>query len=374
MKSILKNTVLTLLAWGMALSVFGQDDITLHIGDAAPPIQYSKWIKGEPVASFEGEQLFILEFWATWCGPCKAAMPHLTKLQKEYEGKARFIGVDVWEHHGSEEKPYDSYLPAVVKFVNGNAANMGYSVIADNNEQFMGNKWLKAAGINGIPSTFIIKNNQILWIGHPLALDTTLPKILDGSYNLQGYKLAYEKRAEASRKQTAEMKAAMDPVTDALKAKDYQKALAMMEEAKVKAPILKISMDNMKFMTLLKNINQEQAMAFAKEWAKDFKSAPAYVLSGVAGEAGLSKTTYLAAAKNYEAAKLESNPIILHLLASCYAKGGDYKNAVAAEEKAIEGAKKALKEGTMIGSIMDYTVTEYEQALAGYKNGKLPNS
>lgn len=178
----------------LTLSAFAQNGVTLRIGDPAPELKYSKCIKGQPVTSFDGNQLYILEFWATWCGPCKAAMPHLTELQKQYEGKARFVGVDVWEHHGDESRSYESYLPAVEKFVKGNDANMGYSVVADNNEEFMANHWLKAAGQNGIPATFIIKNKQIIWMGHPMLLDTTLPKIIDGSYNMQAYKVAYEKK------------------------------------------------------------------------------------------------------------------------------------------------------------------------------------
>jgi tetratricopeptide (TPR) repeat protein len=154
-----------------------------------------------------------------------------------------------------------------------------------------------------------------------------------------------------------------------LKAKEYQKAFDLMEKAKADQPILKISMDNMKFTTLLKNISQEQAMAFAKEWAVTFKSAPVYVMGAVANEKGLEKSTYLEAARMYEASKPESNPVALHLLASCYAQGGDYKNAVASEEKAVADAKTALKEGKMIGTIMDYTVVEYEEVLAKYRKG-----
>jgi tetratricopeptide (TPR) repeat protein len=198
-------------------------------------------------------------------------------------------------------------------------------------------------------------------------LDTTLPKILDGSYDMQAFKVAYEKKAAVSGKQEAAMMAALKPVQDALKAKEYQKAFDLMEKAKADQPILKISLDNMKFTTLLKNISQEQAMAFAKEWAVTFKSAPVYAMGAVANEKGLEKSTYLAAARMYEASKSESNPVVLHLLASCYAQGGDYKNAVASEEKAVRDAKTALKEGKMIGTIMDYTVVEYEETLAKYR-------
>ena len=351
------------------LSAYAQDtEVTLRIGDKAPPVKYSKWIKGTPVETFQGDQLYILEFWATWCGPCKAAMPHLTKTQKKYEGKATIIGVDVWEKV-DEGKTYETALPLVTKFVQGNDANMGYSVVADNNEQHMGNKWLKAAGQNGIPSTFIVKNERIIWIGHPIKLDSTLEVIMNGNYNMEEYKTAFDKRVEASMKQSAGMRAAMEPVNLALKAKDYKKAFEMMEKAKVDQPILKISLDNMKFSTLLKHISQEEAIAFGKEWQKEFKTAPTYMLSTVSGEEGLNKTTYHWAAENFlsNSSNTNSNPAISNILAACYAKAGDFKNAVLHQEKAVEAARTALKEGKMIGTIMDYTVTDYEEILAKYR-------
>ena len=73
-----------------------EDEITLQIGDDAPGLQYSKWVKGTPVTSFEKDRMYVLEFWATWCGPCKAAMPHLSELAKKYEDKATFMGVNIW--------------------------------------------------------------------------------------------------------------------------------------------------------------------------------------------------------------------------------------------------------------------------------------
>ena len=350
------------------INLHAQDDVSLKIGDPAPALKYSKWIKGTPIQSFTGEKLYILEFWATWCGPCKAAMPHLTKLQKEYDGKATFIGVGVWEKV-KEGETYESTLPMVAKYVEGNTAKMGYSVVADNNEQHMGNNWLKAAGQNGIPSTFIIKDEKIIWIGHPMSLDTTLPKIINGSYNQTEYKLAFEKRNEASRKQVAAMRAGSKKVQVALDAKDYKKAFELMEEVKLEVPILKISMDNLRFKTLLKHVSEKEAIAFAEHWQKDFKGAPQYVLMEVKDMDGLSKETYQWALKNFESNNTRDiNPMMHVLIASVYAKAQDFQNAVIHQEKAIEGAKTALKEGKFVGTIMDYTIKEYEEELAKYQN------
>src|SRR6218665_809533 len=92
-----------------------QQTNNLTIGDQAPQLKYGKWIKGEPVTSLTGDQLYVLEFWATWCVPCIQAMPHLTKLQKEYKDKVNFIGVNIAERV-DEGKPYESSLPSVEKF------------------------------------------------------------------------------------------------------------------------------------------------------------------------------------------------------------------------------------------------------------------
>ena len=67
----------------------------LKIGDKAPALQVAKWLKGTPVKAFEPGKVYVVEFWATWCGPCKQSIPHLTELQKKYAGKVKFVGVAV---------------------------------------------------------------------------------------------------------------------------------------------------------------------------------------------------------------------------------------------------------------------------------------
>ena len=63
-------------------------EASLKVGDPAPALKATKWLQGTEVKSFEKGQVYVVEFWATWCGPCIVMMPHMSDLQQEYKGKA----------------------------------------------------------------------------------------------------------------------------------------------------------------------------------------------------------------------------------------------------------------------------------------------
>src|SRR5687768_14820567 len=69
----------------------------LGIGSPAPKLTVKQFLKGEPVTGFEKGKTYVVEFWATWCGPCIRSIPHLTELQKKYP-QITFVGVSVWEN------------------------------------------------------------------------------------------------------------------------------------------------------------------------------------------------------------------------------------------------------------------------------------
>ncbi|HRJ50821.1 MAG TPA: redoxin family protein, partial [Phycisphaerales bacterium] len=117
---------------------------SLKVGDAAPPIKVDEWVKGEAVGSFDKGKVYVVEFWATWCPPCRAAIPHLTTLQREYKD-VTIIGVT-----GSERRPEsgpDKRLDNLKKFVKDQGDSMNYRVAYDSDREMV-KDWMEAAGRN----------------------------------------------------------------------------------------------------------------------------------------------------------------------------------------------------------------------------------
>jgi thiol-disulfide isomerase/thioredoxin len=161
----------------------GAKTTAIDLSDPAPPLRVLEWIKGEPVQQFEKGTVYVIEFWATWCRPCIAAMPHLSNLANEYKGRVIALGIDIYEDKvrkvASREK--------IKAFVDSMGYQMDYRVgVQDSN--YMETGWLEASGekVNGIPRCFVVNaKGKLAWIGHPKDLAEVLPKIVDNTWDIQ---------------------------------------------------------------------------------------------------------------------------------------------------------------------------------------------
>ncbi|MFT7485009.1 MAG: peroxiredoxin [Candidatus Paceibacteria bacterium] len=160
---------------------YGND---LAIGDPAPDIEVSHWLKGDAVPSFAAGQIYVLEFWATWCGPCVGNMEHLSKIQEAYADRGvTVIGLS------------DEALQTTVKFLlkpAGAAPRMQNDraryTLATDPDRSVHQAYFEAAGLRGIPAAFVIgKDARIEWFGHPVDLDPVLAAVEAGTWDRDQY-------------------------------------------------------------------------------------------------------------------------------------------------------------------------------------------
>jgi thiol-disulfide isomerase/thioredoxin len=201
---------------------------SLKVGDAAPPFKVTEWYKGEAI-TMDQDKTYIVECWATWCGPCIRAFPHLSEIAKANEGKISVIGVNVWERKTAEE---------VKAFVEKQGDNMSYLVAADG-DKVISEQWLKASGQRGIPCAYIVHKGKINWIGHPMGLkQELLDSIVAGTYDVGA-------AAKQKEQQQAFVKHFGEKVAPLIKKKDFAEAIASLEEMKKEFPAQEASVNTM---------------------------------------------------------------------------------------------------------------------------------
>ena len=184
-----------------------------ELGDPAAELKIANWVKGESVAmSGDAKNIYVVEFWATWCPPCRTSIPHLTEMQKQFKDKnVTIIGVT------------DEKQAVVAPFVKSMGEKMDYRVaIDDDSETAKG--YMQAYGINGIPHAFIVREKKVIWHGHPMdGLDKTLEDVIAGKYDLA--KAKAKMKAEALTEKFREAVAEGDDATADRVAQEIQAAI-----------------------------------------------------------------------------------------------------------------------------------------------------
>jgi thiol-disulfide isomerase/thioredoxin len=143
-----------------------------ELGMPAPALNVTEWVKGKAVDLNEGKgkNIYVVEFWATWCPPCRASIPHLTELQKKFKDKGVIV-IGVSDETVAEVKP----------FVTKMGTKMEYTVAVDKNDKTSA-AYMGAFGVGGIPHAFVVdKTGAIVWHGHPMGgLDKAIEAVLEG--------------------------------------------------------------------------------------------------------------------------------------------------------------------------------------------------
>ena len=112
-------------------------------------------------------QPMVIEFWASWCGPCRMAFPHLTQMARRYQkNRLIVIGLNI-----------EGDALSAQRTVAQQGDKMGY-VVAIDSAQAGSNQLMSAAGMSGIPCAFIVDHKGIIrHHGHPM--EPAFSEILD---------------------------------------------------------------------------------------------------------------------------------------------------------------------------------------------------
>jgi len=154
----------------------------LDLGDPAPELKINSWVKGDAVdlKAGKGKNIYVVEFWATWCPPCRASIPHLTELQKKFKDKhVTFIGIT------------DEEAATVQPFVKRMGDKMEYVVAIDKERATM-TAYMEPFQIGGIPHAFVVnQQGNLVWHGHPMAgLDKVVEQVVAGTFDAAAAKRA----------------------------------------------------------------------------------------------------------------------------------------------------------------------------------------
>jgi thiol-disulfide isomerase/thioredoxin len=299
-------------------------------GDKAPTLKVAKYYQGTEIKAFETGKVYVVEFWATWCGPCIDVIPHLNDLSKKLKGKAEFVGVNIWDDEAGQDKRIQDFLKKM-------GDKMTYRVAVDGKEMHMTSKWMEASISQGIPTAFIVDQaGKIAWIGHPGGIDEPLNQVIAKKFDVA--KARQERQKEVA--EALEMQRLYEKITAAQELyKQGKKAEAMAQlDELAKTPIAREAA-----LVKISILATDDVPGAKKEIealaAKDFEyqAGLAFFTIEQATEKNGNRELALFTAETLLKRIKRDDPVILYYISPAYSVNKDHKKAVEILERALKG-------------------------------------
>ncbi len=324
-------------------------DQELKIGSPAPALDIEHWLQDgngffKPVEKFEKDKVYVVEFWATWCGPCIQSMPHLAELQNKYRGRGVQIISITDESLDAIGNLMDKQHPqAGVPFSEVTAA---YCLTTDP-DRSTHKSYMEASGQRGIPTSFIVgKSGQIEWIGHPMDMDGPLELIVTDGWDRNVFSRQFEAKADYElAMQKLSMLAGAGKFDEAIKLVDEKLASAKENEL----PEMVIQWTDIRFgMNITTGNVDDETVAYYRKHIAELKDDPialgrfGYSLHDAFQQGGnlgsLPGYVVEAIEAKMDAAPADAVPFLYNTIAQLHAADKKYAKAVEAQQKSIDTA------------------------------------
>jgi len=350
---------LTLIATLGLAPIGPQDQKKLAVGDATPALDGLDFVQGSiEDMSASGTKVLVVEFWATWCGPCLKSIPHINEMYQSYKDQGLVV-VGVSDEKRSKVEP----------FVKKRGSEMSYPVAIDA-EKKVNDAFMAASGQKGIPCAFVttVQSGQttgkVVYIGHPMApeFETAVRLSLTGRYDP-----VLTKKGQPL----------IDAARRAIATKNYKDGYKRFDEVIALDPAIFAPIAIEKYDVML-NVegNEAGAKAYAAELLKGFVTlgdAPALRDLAIELSSDPANKSYdydlaMQAAEAMLKISGKNDPTALATVAGVDYARGDFAKAVDSQKKAYRIASPSRK------AAFKATLDAYELALKKGAKVKVPET